>query len=80
LTVTAPRSALFGGLAVTYAIAPIEGGRSRLVVKLLVRYSRAPVVGWLERMVLPAGDLVMMRKQLLTLKDLAERTHVHCGV
>ena len=81
LTVTARPSALFGGLAVTYAIVPTEGDRSRLVVKLLVRYSRAPVVGWLERMLLPGGDLVMMRKQLLTLKDLAEHTHVaHDGV
>jgi len=76
LTATARRSALFGGLAVTYAIVPADGDRSRLVVKLLVRYSRAPIVGRLERVLLPGGDLVMMRKQLLTLKDLAERTHV----
>jgi len=42
-----------------------------LVVKLLVRHRR-DVVGLLWKSVLPAGDLFMMRKQLLTLAGLAE--------
>jgi hypothetical protein len=55
---------LFGEIAVTYAVRP-----GRLVVKLRVRHSRG-VMRWL----LPWGDLIMMRKQLLTLKALAERS------
>ena len=65
--------ALFGDVAVTYLVVPRPPGRSRLVVKLLWRYPRGPVVGPLARTLLPWGDLVMMRKQLLTLKALAER-------
>jgi hypothetical protein len=64
-------AALFGALAVSYVVLPRAGSSSRLVVKLLVRYSRGPL-GWAIRWLLPCGDLVMMRKQLLTLKDLAE--------
>lgn len=54
------------GVAVTYAVAP-EGAGSRLHVR--VRFEGPRVVG----RVLAVGDLVMMRKQLLTLKSLAER-------
>lgn len=46
--------------------------RSRLVVKLVFE-SPHGIHGALVRRLLPAGDLVMMRKQLLTLKALAER-------
>jgi hypothetical protein len=63
---------LFGGIAVTYLIVPQAAGRCRLVVKLAVAYPRTPI-GTAMRALLPAGDLVMMRKQLLTLKELAER-------
>lgn len=65
-------SALVGELAVTYLIVPETEGRSRLVVKLVAAYPRGPF-GAAMRRLLPAGDLVMMRKQLLTLKKLAER-------
>ena len=55
----------------TYAVTPDGDGRSRLVAKLLVeRPTRFPG-SWLAPF-LPAGDLIMMRKQLLTLKHLAE--------
>ena len=60
---------LFGDLAVSYVVFPRAG--SRLVVKLLLRYPRGPV-GWAQRWLLPWGDLLMMRKQLLSLKRLAE--------
>jgi hypothetical protein len=63
---------LAGRCAITYRIdsgpSPYE---SRLVVKLVLRYPRGPI-GWLMRILLPRGDLIMMRKQLLTLRELAE--------
>ncbi len=62
---------LFGDIAVSYTVTPTAMG-TRLVAKLAVRYPRAPL-GWLMRALLPTGDLIMMRKQLLTLKHLAER-------
>lgn len=63
---------VFGDLAVTYAVQSLGEARSRLLVKLLVHYPRSPL-GWLMRLLLPWGDLLMMRKQLLTLKRLAEQ-------
>jgi hypothetical protein len=53
------------GVAVTYAVRP-EGAGSRLHVRVLFSGPR-----FLARL-LALGDLVMMRKQLLTLKSLAE--------
>jgi hypothetical protein len=73
LTVVADseRAAVFlGELAITYALTSVRR-RSRLVVKLLVRYPRG-LLGAAMRNTLPLADLVMMRKQLLTLKQLAE--------
>jgi len=66
------RTALFGYLAVTYRVDAVDDGRSRIVAKLVVTPRRG-CVAWVMDRVLPAGDLVMMRKQLLTLKRLAER-------
>ena len=65
-------TALFGHVAMTYRAAPTDAGRSRLVVKLAFSAPAGPL-GAVARRVLPAGDLIMMRKQLLTLKALAER-------
>jgi hypothetical protein len=62
---------LFGHVAVTYRVVPIDEQRSRLVVKLAVARRRGCVASVLDQL-LPAGDLVMMRKQLLTLKARAE--------
>jgi hypothetical protein len=67
--------ALFGDLAVTYAVVPDGALRCRLVVKLRVDLPDDGLVGRVRRWLLAWGDLVMMRKQLLTLKKLAERTH-----
>ena len=60
---------LFGPCAMTYAAEPAAGG-SRIVCRLAaasggLRTPRAHALAW--------GDLVMMRKQLHTLRDLAER-------
>jgi len=63
---------LFGRVAGTYLVVPTDAERSRLVVKLAFAAPRR-LLGSVVRQLLPAGDLVMMRKQLLTLKALAER-------
>jgi hypothetical protein len=61
--------AVFGDVACTYLVVPRSPDRSRIVVKVLVRY---PGLRRLARHLFPLADLVMMRKQLLTLKRLAE--------
>jgi len=69
--ITTPRaSRVFGRVAVTYAVEPTETG-SRMLCRLVT-----PQAGVLSRARIHAlawGDLVMMRKELLTLKELAER-------
>ena len=60
----------FGDVVVTYFVIARPGG-SRLAVRLRVAYPPGPL-GRVWRLVLPAGDLVMMRKQLRTLAELAE--------
>lgn len=62
----------FGRVVITYRAAPVTDETSRLVAKLVFRTPRN-LYGRLARAVLPAGDLVMMRRQLLNLRDLAER-------
>jgi hypothetical protein len=64
---------LFGDLAVSYLIVPKPDVKEscRLLVKLAVRYSHS-LKGRLMRNLLPFGDLLMMRRQLLNLKRLAE--------
>lgn len=55
----------------TYAAEPRGEERSRILLKILVRY-QGRVRGAALRMLLPPGDLVMARRQLLNLKRLAE--------
>ena len=62
---------LFGNLALTYLIVPETANRCRLLVKIAVRYPQG-LAGAVMRMGLPWGDLIMMRRQLLNLKRLAE--------
>jgi hypothetical protein len=64
---------VFGDVAVTYLIVPKAERSCRLVVKLLARYGHG-ALGGLMSLLLPWGDLVMMRRQLLNLKGLAERS------
>jgi hypothetical protein len=64
---------LFGDLALTYLIVPEETERCRLLVKIVVRYPPG-LRGALMRWGLPWGDLLMMRRQLLNLRALAERS------
>jgi hypothetical protein len=63
---------LFGEIWVSYVIRPGEGKSLRLLAKLLVRYP-AGITGAVLRGVLPADDLVMVWRQLLNLRFLAER-------
>jgi hypothetical protein len=68
LTMTIDGTRAFGDVVCTYAVCPSALG-SRIVVKFNYRLGRSSLMRW----ILPAGDLVMMRKQLLHLKELAER-------
>lgn len=62
---------LFGDVAGSYLVVPRDGDGCRLLAKLRVRYPLG-FRGLLMRAVLPPGDLIMMRRQLLNLKRLAE--------
>jgi hypothetical protein len=74
LVMDAPRALrAFGAVAGTYQVSPRSKRSCRLVAKLVVRYPRS-VYGACLRRLLPWGDFIMMRKQLLTLKRLAEQT------
>ncbi len=66
------KTILFGDVGLTYLVKPTDPGHSRLIVKLTFA-APSGVHGPVVRRFLPAGDLLMMRKQLLTLKALAER-------
>jgi hypothetical protein len=64
---------VFGRVACTYRADPVGGRRSRIVVKLSAGYPRG-IHRPLMRVLLSPGYLLMMRRQLLNLKRLAERT------
>ncbi|HEX6455781.1 MAG TPA: hypothetical protein VF009_04605 [Solirubrobacterales bacterium] len=68
------RGPVFGEVGCTYWAKRVDDERSRIVVKLTWKPARGRVLGSLERLLLPPGDLVMMRRQLLNLKGLAEAT------
>jgi hypothetical protein len=68
---------LFGDIVITYLVRDLGPDRSRLVAKLWVPSPRGPLER-VTRPLLAAGDLVMMRRQLLNLAELAER-HRHPG-
>ena len=63
---------LFGDIAVSYFIVAKDPSSCRLLVKLVAQHPRG-VWGKLMRTLLPWGDLIMMRRQLLNFKQLAER-------
>ena len=57
---------------ITYFIHPINQTRCRLLVKLLILYPKG-FMGILSKMILPFGDLIMMRRQLMNFKQLSEK-------
>lgn len=67
------RGQVFGNVVTTYAVEPDGLDSSRLIVKLVVDYSNMGPQRHLMSRILPPGDLVMMRRQLLNFKRLAER-------
>jgi hypothetical protein len=64
---------LLGNVSSTYTVLPVGEG-SRLVLKLVAVPPRGGLLGVAYRRVMPWFDLLMMRKQFLTLKRLAEET------
>jgi hypothetical protein len=67
---------VFGDVVVTYAALPDGADRSRLVMRLLVRHPGPGPIARAHAALLGWGDLVMARKQLLTLRRLAQETGV----
>ncbi len=65
-------SRIFGDIAASYLIVPSGVESCRLLVKLVGRYPSG-ATGTVMRALLPWGDLIMMRRQLLNFKQLAER-------
>ena len=61
----------FGDIAISYLIVESSPHSCRLLVKLIANYPRN-AKGRVMKILLPWGDLIMMRRQLLNLKQLAE--------
>ncbi|WP_025272359.1 hypothetical protein [Haloglycomyces albus] len=72
--------ALCGLFIVTYVVEPVGDDRTRLIVKLAVgNIDDQTVRSRLRRRFLAWGDLMMMRKQLLVFKELAEKDPLRTG-
>ena len=65
-------SRIFGDIAASYLIVPLASDRCRLLVKVVARYPSG-ALGRFMRLVLPWGDMIMMRRQLLNFKMLSEQ-------
>ena len=73
ITLRPRKPAPFPPMAVSYLLDPAGETRCRLIVKLAVELRPGPR-DELVRRLLPSLDWIMMRRQLLNLKALAERT------
>lgn len=82
ITLRRPRRGLARRLivaaALTYRVIAVAPGRSRIVVRY-VSADPPGAMGAVLRAVMPVGDLLMMRRQLLTLRDLAQRDAARAG-
>ncbi len=63
---------IFGDVAISYIIVPKSGRQCRLLVKFVCQYPKG-ILGMMMRLILPWGDLIMMRRQLLNFKRLSEK-------
>lgn len=63
---------LLGEASVTYAVRPAGARRCRLLVRVRVRHPGGRLGAWAMDRLMPRLDLVMMRRQLLNLRALAE--------
>lgn len=72
LTLRLRRPGIFPPLAVSYVVAPQGPERCRILVKLALRHGSG-LGDRIARALLPTGDLIMMRRQLLNLAALAGR-------
>ena len=63
----------FGDTVISYRIISKGHNKCRLLIKILVRYPTG-FLGKLMSRILPPGDLIMMRRQLLNFKKLSEQT------
>lgn len=66
-----PAFKLFGDVAVTYQIFPESDDCCRLIAKIVVKYPSG-IWGRMRQQFLIFGDFIMMRRQLLNFKKLAE--------
>ena len=73
LTLRLRKPGIFPPLAVSYLLAPRDTGGCRLLAKLVVR-ERPGLRDRIGREIFPWLDWIMMRRQLLNLKQLSERS------
>jgi hypothetical protein len=71
LTLRLRTPGVFPPLAVSYVVVAAAPRRCRLLVKLVLEYQPG-LAGRVAGLLLSAGDWIMMRRQLLNLKQLAE--------
>jgi hypothetical protein len=71
ITLLMRRAGTFRSCAVSYVVVPAGRTESRLVVKLVVRFGYRYGARLIRR-IAPWLDWIMMRRQLLTLKELSE--------
>ena len=69
-------TAVFGRVAITYRVLPVSPDRCRLVAKVLCRDAPQPPRRGDAACLLPAGDLVMMRRELLHASPSRRAWHV----
>jgi len=72
LTARVRKPGLFPPLVVSYCVSESSPGHTRLLAKLALRLDDG-IRHRIVQLLLPWGDWIMMRKQLLTLKRYAER-------
>jgi hypothetical protein len=68
------KATIYGDGVGSYLIVPLTDSSVRLLAKIRIKYPRG-LSGLLLRLFLPLGDMIMMRRQLLNLKKLSERTY-----